>query len=317
MANNNLQLNFDDLTSIAKMFKDEGEDLMRLHSTTRQKVRDMHKEWIGEAADKFFDEMETVLLPAVQRLSQALFLSQDTASEIMKIIREADEETAGYFNNQLGGDDFGAGKFGEALAGLGGGQPQPGGADDFGAGKFGEAVGGVSGGGSSGGPDDFGAGKFEDALPPQGGGQSAGGGQEGSSDGGGSSEKSDKSGGGGTEPESAPAGGGGGGSESSESQGLKGDLKNMGVGASDQAQQSASAGGGSGGAMPDHVYSSEGGGGSPKPDPVPGGQSKPGVDTSSGEGSSSKGAAAGAAGTAAAGAAAAAAKAVKGKQKNG
>ena len=58
MAKNAFQLNYDEMTSIAKKFKDEGEDFARLHATTRQKVRDLYKEWEGEGADKFFDEME-------------------------------------------------------------------------------------------------------------------------------------------------------------------------------------------------------------------------------------------------------------------
>src|SRR5574342_272732 len=137
MANSFFQLNYDQLTSIAKKFKDEGEDIARLHSVTRQRVRDLHSEWVGEAAEKFFEEMETELLPAVQRLAQALFLSQDVTGDIIKIIQDADEETAGYFRNQLSGDDFGASLFGRAMDGLQGGPTAP---EDFGAAKFGEAL---------------------------------------------------------------------------------------------------------------------------------------------------------------------------------
>jgi WXG100 family type VII secretion target len=315
MANSFFQLNYDHLLSIAKKFKDEGEDIAQLHSTTRQRVRDLHKEWIGDAADKFFDEMETELLPAVQRLSQALFLSQDMTSEIMKIIQDADEETVGYFRNQLSGDDFGASMFGSALNGLQGGSP---GADDFGAGKFGEALGSPIGGGGSSSPDDFGAGKFGEALDnsdsASGNGGSDTSGENSSSQ---SSEreskKSEKEQQ--TETESTPTGGGGGGSSSSSSQGLKGDLKNMGIGLSDQAPQTASAGSDSV-RMADHVYS---GNDSPKPEgsePKPD-SSKPGVGTESGDigqTSSGGGAAAGVAGAAAAGGAA---KVLKKKKKDG
>jgi WXG100 family type VII secretion target len=320
MAHNNLQLNYDELTSIAKQFKDQGEDIARLHAQTRQRVRDLYKEWEGEAAEKFFDEMETLLLPAVQRLAQALFLTQDTTGEIMKIIREADEDTVGFFRNQLGGgDDFGAGKFGEAVQGLG--SSSSGGADDFGAGKFGEVVGAQPPGGSA--PDDFGAGKFGEVT----GGDSSSG-DAGPS--GGSSSSEDGGGGGGgsdrkpkeketPEVETEPtSGGGGGGGSSSSSEGLKGDLKKMGTGLSDVVGQNASSGGGSGGpaSMPDHVYSSES---SPKPDaaPTPNDTSKPGVDTGSGDSGRPQGGstAAGAAGAAGAAAAGGAAKAVKGKAK--
>ena len=318
MANTLFQLNYDQLVAIAKKFKDEGEDIAQLHSTTRQRVRDLHKEWIGEGADKFFDEMETELLPAVQRLSQALFLSQDMTHEIMKIIQEADEETAGYFKNQLSGDDFGASLFGSALNGLQGGASTP---EDFGAGKFGEALGSPPGGGGSAAPDDFGAGKFGEAL----GGDSSnvsdhsgGSGDSSSSQGGSGGDSSDKKQKEKETPEveTEPAGGGGG-SSSSSSQGLEGDLKNMGVGLGESVPQHATSGGGGAANMPDHVYS---GGASPKPEDVelkPEG-SKPGVETSSGnsEQSSSVGGAA-AAGGAGAAAAGGAAKVLKKKKKAG
>jgi WXG100 family type VII secretion target len=316
MANSFFQLHYDQLVSIAKKFKDEGEDIAQLHSITRQRVRDLHKEWIGDAADKFFDEMETELLPAVQRLAQALFLTQDVTGDIMKIIQDADEETAGYFRNQLSGDDFGASLFGSALNGLQGGSQ---GADDFGAGTFGEALAGspVGGDGSSA-PDDFGAGTFEEALGSSPStseqGDSGAPGEDNSSQGSErESQKSQKEKQ--TETEPTPTGGGGGGgSSSSSSQGLQGDLKNMGVGLSNQAPQTASAGGDASPGTPDHIYSDSG---SPKPDEAPaprGDGSKPGVDTGPGDSGQSP-SAAGAAGAAGAAAAGGAAKAVKGKAK--
>ena len=317
MANSFFQLDYDQLISIAKSFKDEGEDMVRLHSATRQRVRDLHTEWAGEAAEKFFEEMETELLPAVQRLAQALFLSQDATGDIMKIIQDADEETAGYFRNQLSGDDFGASLFGNALSGPQGGSSAP---EDFGAGKFGEAIGSVPGGGGSSAPEDFGAAKFGEALssstPESGQGEPGTSGDNGSTQ---SSEKDSQKSAKEqqTETEPSPTGGGGG-SSSSSSQGLQGDLKNMGVGLSNQAPQTASAGGDASPGTPDHIYS---GGGSPKPDeaPIPrGDESKPGVDTGdSGQSASpgESGAAAGAAGAAGAAAAGGAAKAVKGKAK--
>ena len=308
MANSFFQLNYDELVSIAKKFKDEGEDLTKLHSTTRQRVRDLHKEWIGEAAEKFFEEMETELLPAVQRLAHALFLSQDMTNEIMKIIQEADEETAGYFGS---GDDFGASLFGGALDGL---QGNPAGADDFGAGTL---LGTPAGGGGSS-ADDFGAGKFGDALDnsPSSSdhGDSGPSGQENSSQ---VSEKESQQ----SEKEKQPetetssAGGGGGSGSSSSSEGLKGDLKKMGIGLSDQASQAAYAGGDpSAGNTPDHIYS---GGGSAEPL----GNETPSVSNAGSDSvppSPDKGgaAAAGVAGVAGAAAAGKAAKIVKEQQED-
>ena len=304
MAKNTFQLNYDEMTSIAKKFKDEGEDIVRLHANTRQRVRDLYKEWVGEGADKFFDEMETKLLPAVQRLAHALFLSQDAANEIMKIIQSADEETVGFFRNQLSGDDFGASQFGAALRGLQGGLP---GADDFGAGKFGEALGGSS-------SDDFGAGKFGEAL----GGDSSnaspdsgGPGENTSSDGGGASSEKKPTEKGTPAAATEPTSGGGGGGSSS--QGPQGDLKKMGVGLGGVTPQNASSGGGASGPvnMPDHVYS---GGDSSQPG---GNETKPEVDTGLDDSSQSSSAGIASATGGAVAAGGGAAKVIKKRKKRG
>lgn len=294
MANNTFQLNYDEMINIAKKFKDEGEDIARLHSDTRQRVRDLSKEWIGEGADKFFEEMETKLLPALQRLSLALFHTQDVSNDIMKIIQGADEETAGFFRDRLSGDDFVASRFGAALNDLQGGAES----DDFGAGKFGEAVGTPSGGDSST-SDDLGSDHSHEA------GSSQSSGEE-------SSDRPQKDQKEETPTETEPTSSGGGGSSSSSSEGLQGDLKKMGVGLSDVAPQNAESGVGTGGGdstnMPDHIYPSDASNtGGAEPKPVESGAGNADQPAPSGSG----GATAGVAGSVGAAAAAGAAKLIK------
>ena len=71
------QVNYDDMNNIVKTLKAEE----------------------GDAADRFFNEMEQVVLPAVSRLARALGVGADVATEIMNTIRQADEETQSFFNN--------------------------------------------------------------------------------------------------------------------------------------------------------------------------------------------------------------------------
>ena len=75
--------------------------MITLTRQTREKVHDLYLEWIGEGAGKFFDEMDTKLLPALSRLSQALFASQMALSHIIKVMKDADHETARYFKGDL------------------------------------------------------------------------------------------------------------------------------------------------------------------------------------------------------------------------
>lgn len=117
-----LRVNYDEARQITQTLHAEGEEFARLHSQTRQKVEDLHKAWSGEAAQSFEHEMTDSLLPAIQRVSNALFAAEKTLMEILNLIRQADEETAGYFKG-IGGD-AGAGKDGNSgSAGNISGQP--------------------------------------------------------------------------------------------------------------------------------------------------------------------------------------------------
>ena len=92
-----VQLNYDELRTVVGKFRNEGEDIVQMHSTMRDRVHDLHKDWVGEGADKFINEMENDLLPALSRLASALFYAQDVLHKIIKTIQAFDEDTAGYF----------------------------------------------------------------------------------------------------------------------------------------------------------------------------------------------------------------------------
>jgi WXG100 family type VII secretion target len=94
------QVNYDEMAGIIKSLKSEEDEIMNLLKTTKSKVESLHNnQWIGQAADNFFNEMEQTVLPAMARLANALGVGAEAAEEICKIIRQADEETQSYFNN--------------------------------------------------------------------------------------------------------------------------------------------------------------------------------------------------------------------------
>jgi WXG100 family type VII secretion target len=94
------QVNYDDMNNIIKTFKTEEEEIMNLLKTTKSKVESLHNnQWVGQAADNFFNEMEQTVLPALARLARALGVGSDVAQKIVDTIRQADEETQSFFNN--------------------------------------------------------------------------------------------------------------------------------------------------------------------------------------------------------------------------
>lgn len=301
-----LQLKYDELDAIVKTFNGEGEDFAQLLTATRLRLQNLRKDWAGEAAEKFFAEMEQDLLPALMRVSKAHFFAQDVLMKIVKIIREADEENANFFKNEFqSGEDFGASGFEAVLGRVPGDSGEGGLGGDFGASEF-EAV--------TQRPEVPGSETGNTQTPSP---ESSSGSQE-FERGGGGDQEGGKGGGKTPETQTTPArGGGGGGSSAASSQGLRGDLKGMGAGMVDQTSQLASVGSRAPEDLPDHLFGSggSGGGATPSsPSPAPGGGSSgEAVQTSSpGTGAAAVGVA-GVAGSAAAGAAA---KAIKDAKKD-
>ena len=298
-----VQLKYDELNTIVKKMRNEGEDLTTLTRQTREKVHDLYLEWIGEGAEKFFDEMDTKLLPALSRLSQALFASQMALSRIIKVMKDADHETARFFKGDLsrvglsGMADFGSdfGGFGSKTI------PHL----DLGGGTIHQVIGDQTGigGGVAGQVNDVGQQVDQQESSSGSGipksdsdisGGSGGGGSGGTGDGGGGSSE---------------AGSGGSGSGSAGTGGTAGaSFGSGGVGTGPGSSGNSS--GGVGG-MQDHIYQGAGSSGSGS------GLGNSSSGTAAGEDQAQSGgagvAAAGAAG--AAGAAVGAVKAVRGRKK--
>jgi WXG100 family type VII secretion target len=92
------EINYEQMQAIVKKFLGEQEEIERLLKDTKGRVDTLHNGgWIGRGSDQFYQEMESLLLPAVQRLANALAMAGQHANEIMDIYRQAEEEAEGSF----------------------------------------------------------------------------------------------------------------------------------------------------------------------------------------------------------------------------
>jgi WXG100 family type VII secretion target len=253
-------VNYDELANIGKSFQQEGEIVTVIETQLRQRAQQLESEWIGEGADKFFNEFFQDILPAMNRVKQACVLTAHTIRVVSQIFDEAEEETAGYFKDgSLEGGGEGSGidvsdlEFDSTggIGGIGGGGlgTSPGGSAvgtgdesgsgidvnnlDFGADEF---------PGTGGGEADFA--KVETGMKPVPANEEFAGDKW-------MDEQLDGKG-----ATGASMGGGGGGGSSAGSQGMGGGLE-MGVGSHSQTSSgpgAAPTGAGSGGGMQDHVY---------------------------------------------------------------
>jgi len=87
------------LQAISKQFLTEQNDVSTLLSQTKNKVETLHGGlWEGDAANKFFDEMENTVLPALGRLAVALGRASEVTQKVSDTIQQADESTKANFS---------------------------------------------------------------------------------------------------------------------------------------------------------------------------------------------------------------------------
>lgn len=53
--------------------------------------------WIGRGSDSFYAEMEQVVIPATQRLQQALEEASNVSRQIMQTVKQAEEDASAPF----------------------------------------------------------------------------------------------------------------------------------------------------------------------------------------------------------------------------
>jgi WXG100 family type VII secretion target len=76
-----------------KKFQSEADELNQLLGQTRNKIGTLRSSgWVGRGSDQFYNEMESLVLPAVQRLVAALNAASNQVNAIMKIYDDAQNQ---------------------------------------------------------------------------------------------------------------------------------------------------------------------------------------------------------------------------------
>jgi WXG100 family type VII secretion target len=93
------RVHYDEMGAIVKSFRSEQAEIDALLKQTKSKVESLHNnQWVGQGAEKWFSEMESLVIPALGKLSHALGYAGDTAQKIHEVIHKGDEETKSFFN---------------------------------------------------------------------------------------------------------------------------------------------------------------------------------------------------------------------------
>ncbi|HFQ94444.1 MAG TPA: WXG100 family type VII secretion target [Anaerolineae bacterium] len=100
MNGNVIQVNYEQLEAIAGRFGQMAEENETLRANVTRGVDALRNGgWEGEGANTFLAEMDGMMFPAVERLINALEEAQKVTLEIVRVMREAEEEAARPFRN--------------------------------------------------------------------------------------------------------------------------------------------------------------------------------------------------------------------------
>lgn len=120
---------YDALAQVAKAFSQQAHSNQQMLNRVKRQVGVLQGgDWIGKGAKAFYAEMESQVIPSLNRLVAAMEAAARSTQKISKIIHQAEQDSAKLFSLEIGGGLLG-GMAGAAIAdavqaavGAGGGQ---------------------------------------------------------------------------------------------------------------------------------------------------------------------------------------------------
>jgi WXG100 family type VII secretion target len=112
------------LAQLAQNFGRHSEAINAMQQNVKSKMQVLEsRDWVGKGATKFYNEMNSSLLPSVKRLGSALARAKQVTLKISKIMQQAEDDAAALFKGgAAGGGAFaGAGASASGTANVGGG----------------------------------------------------------------------------------------------------------------------------------------------------------------------------------------------------
>jgi WXG100 family type VII secretion target len=152
-----IRADYDQMPQISKKFEREAANVKRSIDSLKRTIEVLKGgDWVGEGANAFYREMESEVLPAMQRLLTALEMGSGAIQAIVRLLHETEQAIGGLFSALLGSLDVSItveiGGLGAAVgAAVGGGGDGGGGGGGAGGSETEQAASGGGGGGGGGG----------------------------------------------------------------------------------------------------------------------------------------------------------------------
>jgi WXG100 family type VII secretion target len=95
-----VRADYEQLEQVATRFANQSEETQQMLEKVRSSMQQLEDGgWIGDAADDFFSEMHSLVLPASRRLQTALDEANRVTKDIVQTIQQAEEEASSRFRS--------------------------------------------------------------------------------------------------------------------------------------------------------------------------------------------------------------------------
>jgi WXG100 family type VII secretion target len=93
-----IRADYEQLQQLASRFSQQSQSVQQMLQRVRSSMGKLESGgWIGRGSDAFFSEMQREVLPASERLRQALDEASRTTQNIVSTVRQAEEEASSRF----------------------------------------------------------------------------------------------------------------------------------------------------------------------------------------------------------------------------
>jgi WXG100 family type VII secretion target len=98
MAATTVRSNYDELKSIQNTFNQNAGAIASMNQNVKSRVETLQGgDWIGQAATKFYQEMDSSVMPSLNRLQKALTEAARITQQIANTMKQAEDEASSIF----------------------------------------------------------------------------------------------------------------------------------------------------------------------------------------------------------------------------
>lgn len=91
------QCMYDRMEELSKSFNTQAEVVQQMLQNLTNHMEDLKPDWIGKGSDAFFNEMESEVLPALQRLQVALEDGGQMTARVNQVVETAEQQAQAQF----------------------------------------------------------------------------------------------------------------------------------------------------------------------------------------------------------------------------